>query len=63
MPLGIYFVKTFRKKYGCEFISSKDELWILILENAEVRYHLGFFLLKLLIKGAAVSLVKTKERR
>ena len=61
VPLGIYFLETFDKRYGCEFIWNKEKLWIYFIENAEIKYHYGFILLKLLKKGTAVSLFKTKK--
>ena len=47
--------------YGCELISNKEVLRIYFIENAEIKYHWRLSLLKLLIKGTAVSLFKTKK--
>ena len=60
--LEFFLVETIVKRYGCEFISNKEELRIYFIENAEVKYHLGFILLKHLIKVTAVNLFKTKRR-
>ena len=32
--------------YGCEFILNKEVLWIYFIENAEIKYHWGFFLVE-----------------
>ena len=53
--MGIYFVETPDKKYGCEFTSNKEELVIYFIGNTEKKYHLAFLLLKLLLKGTAVN--------
>ena len=34
VPLGICFVETPYKRYSCEFIRNKEELWIYFIENA-----------------------------
>ena len=41
--------------YGCEFIKKKEEQWIDFTENAKIKDHCGFILLKLLIKCRAVN--------
>ena len=61
VPLGIYFVESPGKKYGCEFIENKEQVWIYFIENAEIKYHWGFIFLKLLVKDTAVNLFKKKK--
>ena len=61
VQLEIYFVETCGKRYGCEFIEIKEDLWISFIEKAELKCHVGFILLKLLIKGTAVNLFKRKK--
>ena len=61
VALGIYFVETRDKRYVCEFIYNKEVLWIDLFENPEIKYHWGFILLKLLSKGTAMNLFKTKK--
>ena len=55
MPLGIYFVETRDKSYGCEFIFNKEELFIDFIENAETKCDWGFILLKFLVKCTDAS--------
>ena len=61
VPLGIYFVETPDKNYGCQFIENKQKLWIYFIENAEIKYDWGFIFLNFLVKGAAVNWFKRKK--
>ena len=61
VPLGIDFVETPGKKYATQFIWNKDKLWIYFIKNAEIKYHWGLILLKLVLKGRAVNLDETKK--
>ena len=59
--LWTYFVETLEKRSSCVFTYNKGELWIYFVQNAEINSHLGFILLKMLIKAKAVNLLKTKK--
>ena len=61
VQLGIYFVETTDKRYGCEITSNKEELLIDFFANTEKKYHLGFFFLKLLVKITGVNSFKVEQ--